>query len=147
MKKLINMIVALGVLATSCSDFLTELPKDEIAPSQFFKNPDHAYNAVNALYRSGLPSLFSGGVYSGSRIMFGTDASGLIHNEYKGHEVHVQHAQQLTMNAVNMSTYLGGIWRDLYLGVSRANNAIKYVPTTPGLAESEANKLLAEARF
>lgn len=147
MKKLITIIVAVGALATSCSDFLTEIPKDEIAPSQFFKNPDHAYNVVNALYRSGLPSLFSGGVYSGSRIMFGPYTSGLIDNEYKGQEVHVQHAQQLTMNAVNMSSYLGGIWRDLYLGISRANNAIKYVPTTPGLAEVEANKLLAEARF
>src|SRR5690606_37222524 len=147
MKKLITIIVAIGALATSCSDFLTEIPKDEIAPSQFFKNPDHAYNAVNALYRSGLPSLFSGGVYSGSRIMLGPYTSGLIDNEYKGQEVHVQYAQQLTMNPVNRSTYLGGIWRDLYVGISRANNAIKYVPTTPGLVEDESHKLQAEARF
>lgn len=147
MKKLITLIVALGTMATSCSDFLTEVPKDEIAPSQFFKNPDHAYNAVNALYRSGLPALFSGGVYSGSRIMFGPYTSGLVDNEYKGQEVHVQHAQQLTMNAINMSNYLGGVWRDLYQGISRANNAIKYIPTTPGLSETEANKLSAEARL
>ncbi|PPL00430.1 RagB/SusD family nutrient uptake outer membrane protein [Parapedobacter indicus] len=147
MKKLITIIATAGILATSCSDFLTEIPKDEIAPSQFFKNSDHAYNAVNALYRSGLPSLFSGGVYSGSRIMFGAYTSGLVDNEYKGQEVHVQHAQQLTLNPVNMSSYLGGIWRDLYLGISRANNAVKYIPTTPGLPETEANKLLAEARF
>lgn len=147
MKKLITIIATAGVLATSCSDFLTEVPKDEIAPSQFFKNSDHAYNAVNALYRSGLPALFSGGVYSGSRIMLGPYTSGLIDNEYKGQEVHVQHAQQLTMNAVNMSSYLGGVWRDLYLGISRANNAIKYIPETPGLSETEASKLLAEARF
>src|SRR5690606_27538429 len=144
---LITIIVAVGALATSCSDFLTEIPKDEIAPSQFFKNPDHAYNAVNALYRSGLPPLFSGGVYSGSRIMFGPYTSELIDNEYKGQEVHVQLAQEVTMNAVNMSSYLGGIWRDLYLGISRASKAIKYVPTTAGLSEAEANMLLAEARF
>ncbi|MFC3199150.1 RagB/SusD family nutrient uptake outer membrane protein [Parapedobacter deserti] len=147
MKKLVTIIVTAGVLFTSCSDFLTEIPKDEIAPSQFFKNPDHAYNAVNALYRSGLPSLFGGGVYSGSRIMLGPYTSGLVDNEYKGQEVHVQHVQQLTLNPVNMSSYLGGIWRDIYLGISRANNAIKYIPTTPGLPESEANKLMAEARF
>ena len=147
MKKLFTILVALGTFATSCSDFLTEVPKDEIAPNQFFKNPDHAYNAVNALYRSGVPSLFSGGVYSGSRIMLGPYTSGLVDNEYKGQEVHVQHTQQLTMNAVNMSTYLGGIWRDLYLGISRANNAIKYIPETPGLSEAEGSRLLAEARF
>src|SRR5690606_41733953 len=81
MKKLITIIATAGILATSCSDFLTEIPKDEIAPSQFFKNSDHAYNAVNALYRSGLPSLFSGGVSSGSRIMFGAYTSGFLCNE------------------------------------------------------------------
>src|SRR5690606_23452679 len=120
---------------------------DLIAPSQFFQNPDHAFNAVNALYRSGMPSLFGGGVYSGSRIMVGAYTSGLFDNEYKGQEVHVQHTQQLTMNPVNMSSFLGGIWRDLYLGISRANNAIKYIPETPGLSSADANTLLAEARF
>ena len=147
MKKLIAIIVTAGVLATSCSEFLTEEPKDEIAPSQFFKNSEHAYNAVNALYRSGAPSLFGASVYAGSRLMFGPYMSGLVDNDYKGQEVHVQHAQELTLNSVNMSGYLGGFWRDMYLGISRANNAIKYIPTTPGLPESEANKLLAEARF
>ncbi|SKB29043.1 Starch-binding associating with outer membrane [Parapedobacter luteus] len=147
MKKLIAIIFSTGMLATSCSDFLQEVPKDEISPSQFFQNPDHAYNSVNALYRSGTPALFGGGVYSGTRLMFGPYVSGFVDNDYKGQEVHVQHAQQLTMNGVNLSTYFGGIWADLYLGISRANTAIKYIPTTPGLSESEANKLMAEARF
>src|SRR5690606_26219260 len=147
MKKLIAIIITAGVLATSCSEFLTEEPKDEIAPNQFFKNPEHAYNSVNALYRSGAPSLFGASVYAGSRLMFGPYMSGLVDNDYKGQEVHVQHAQELTLNGVNMSGYLGGFWRDMYLGISRANNAIKYIPTTPGLPESKANKLLAEARF
>lgn len=146
MKKLIAMIFSAGVLATSCSDFLKEVPKDEISAGQFFTNPDHAYNAVNALYRSGVPSLFSGGVYSGSRIMFGPYTSGLVDNEYKGQEIHVQHAQQLTLNGINLSNYLGGIYRDLYLGISRANNAIKYIPTTPGLSEAEGGRLMGEAR-
>lgn len=146
MKKLIAMIFSVGVLATSCTDFLKEVPKNEMSSGQFFANPNHAYNAVNALYRSGVPALFSGGVYSGTRIMFGPYSSGFIDNEYKGQEVHVQHAQQLTLNGVNLSGYLGGIYRDLYLGISRANNAIKYIPVTPGLSESEAGKLQAEAR-
>lgn len=147
MKKFIAIILTAGLLATSCSEFLTEVPKDEIAPNQFFKNPDHAYNSVNALYRSGVSSLFGASVYAGSRLMFGPYMSGLVDNDYKGQEIHVQHAQQLTLNSVNMSGYLGGFWRDMYLGISRANNAIKYIPATPGLVEAEANKLLAESRF
>lgn len=141
------MIFTAGVLATSCSDFLKEVPKDEIASGQFFANRDHAYNAVNALYRSGAPSLFGGGVYSGSRVMFGPYVSGFVDNDYKGQEIHVQHGQQLTFNAVNLSAYLSGFYRDMYLGISRANNAIKYIPVTPGLSEAEADKLMAEARF
>ncbi|MGK6352062.1 RagB/SusD family nutrient uptake outer membrane protein [Parapedobacter sp. DT-150] len=147
MKKFIAIIFSAGMLATSCSEFLTEVPKDEIAPDQFFQNPEHAYNSVNALYRSGVPSLFGASVYGGSRLMFGPYLSGLVDNDYKGQEIHVQHAQQLTLNSVNMSGYLGGFWRDMYLGISRANNAIKYIPTTPGLPEADANRLLAEARF
>lgn len=147
MKKLVAIMISAGLLATSCSDFLKEIPKDEISSSQFFANPDHAWNAVNALYRSGAPSLLGTGVYSGSRAMFGPYISGFVDNDYKGQEIHVQHAQQLTFTGLNLSTYLGGFYRDLYLGISRANNAIKYIPTTPGLQESDANLLLAEARL
>jgi len=146
MKKLIAIFITAGLLATSCSDFLREVPKDEISSGQFFANPEHAWNAVNALYRSGAPSLLGTGVYSGSRVMFGPYISGFVDNDYKGQEIHVQHAQQLTFNGLNLSTYLGGFYRDLYLGIARANNAIKYIPTTPGLEEADANRLLAEAR-
>lgn len=146
MKRLIAIFISAGLLATSCSDFLREVPKDEISSGQFFANPDHAMNAVNALYRSGAPSLLGTGVYSGSRAMFGPYISGFVDNDYKGQEIHVQHAQQLTFDGMNLSAYLGGFYRDLYLGIARANNAIKYIPTTPGLEEADANRLLAEAR-
>lgn len=147
MKKFKILISSACLLSASCTGFLKEVPKDEMTPSQYFQNPTHAYNAVHSLYRNGVLSLFNTGVYSGSRVMFGPYISGFVDNDYKGQEVHVQHAQQLTLNAVNLSAYLGGFWRDMYLGISRANNAIKYIPNTPGLSEAEANKLLAEARF
>lgn len=148
MKK-INIIILLSCLFTfSCSDFLEENPRDEMSSDQFFSEPSHAYNAVNSLYRNGAPEMFSeGGVYSGKRAMIGEYMSGFFDNEYKGQEVHVQHTQQLTLDGNNMAGYLGGIWDDLYIGISRANNAIKYIPETPGLAEAEANQLTAEARF
>ncbi|WP_371415964.1 RagB/SusD family nutrient uptake outer membrane protein [Pontibacter sp. SGAir0037] len=102
---------------------------------------------MNSLYRTGAPQLFDGGVYSGAEAMLGNYMSGFFDNEYKGQEVHVQHAQQLTLNGNNLNGYLGGIWDDLYRGISRANNAIKYIPATPGLTDTERSRLEAEARF
>lgn len=132
----------------SCQDFLKEEPKSEMSIEQFFSAPSHAQNAVNALYRGGAPGMYiEGGLYSGTRAMLGQYMSGFFDNEYKGQEPHIQHAQQLTLNGSNLDDYLAGIWGDLYVAIARANNAIKYIPDTPGLGESEATRLSAEARF
>ena len=146
MKKL---IIILNILAlSSCSDFLKEEPKDEMSSEQFFSVPEHAYAAVNSLYRNGVPQVYSSAAsYGGARAMLGQYMSGFFDNEYKGQEPHVQNSMQLTLNGTNMATYLGNTWADVYRGISRANNAIKYIPETPGLSESEKNSLLAEARF
>lgn len=137
-----------GTLFYSCDDFLEEAPRDEISLNQFFTEPAHAENAVNALYRVGAPQMYSsGGVYSGKRGMYGPYLSGFFDNEYKGQEPYIQFAQQLTLNGTNIDGFSNGIWSDLYLAIARANNAIKYIPETPGLSDNDANRLMAEARF
>ncbi|MGV3505083.1 MAG: RagB/SusD family nutrient uptake outer membrane protein [Adhaeribacter sp.] len=147
MKKIALIFLLTGWCCFSCKDFLDEEPRDELSAEQDFGEPAHAFNAVNSLYRNGAPQLFDGAVYSGSEAMIGQYMTGLFDNEYKGQEVHVQHTQQLTLNGQNLSGYLGGIWDDLYRGIARANNAIKYIPATPGLTEAESRQLGAEARF
>src|SRR5690554_48859 len=146
MKKL---LIILNILAlSSCSDFLKEEPRDEMSSDQFFSVPEHAHAAVNSLYRNGVPQVYtSAASYGGARAMLGQYMSGFFDNEYKGQEPHVQNSMQLTLNGTNMATYLGNTWADVYRGISRANNAIKYIPETPGLSESAKNNLLAEARF
>lgn len=147
MKKITYLLIA-GLLSTaSCEEFLEEVPKDEMASNQFFTAPSHAYNAVNSLYRNGAPQMYGTGTYQGSRSMLGDYMTGYFDNEYKGQEPHIQNAQQLTISPVNLSDYLGGIWGDLYRGIARANNAIEYIPDTPGLSVEEANQLTAEASF
>ncbi|MDF9796610.1 hypothetical protein OKW21_001873 [Catalinimonas alkaloidigena] len=142
------MLMVAGTLFYSCDDFLEEAPRDEISLNQFFTEPAHAENAVNALYRVGAPQMYSdGGVYSGKRGMYGPYLSGFFDNEYKGQEPYIQFAQQLTLNGTNIDGFSNGIWSDLYLAIARANNAIRYIPETPGLADADANRLMAEARF
>ncbi|MCM4167289.1 SusD-like protein P2 [Arenibacter antarcticus] len=141
------LLLLVVVCFSACSDFLEEEPLSELASDQFFKEPDQAYSAVNALYRTGAPNMTDGGVYSGMPLMLGAYMSGFFSNEYAGQELHVSNAQQLTLNGDNIGDYLQGRWRELYLGISRANNAIKYIPETPGLSDEERNQLTAEAKF
>lgn len=146
MKKLMIILFALGILA-SCDDFLAENPRSEMSVDQFFSYPSHAYNAVNVLYRTGAPTFYSTGVYAGSRVMLGGYMTGLFDNEYKGQEVHVQHAQNLTLNGINLAGYFDGAWDPCYLAISRANLAIQNIAQTPDLTQDEINQLEAEARF
>ncbi|MEN7548488.1 RagB/SusD family nutrient uptake outer membrane protein [Rapidithrix thailandica] len=148
--KYLNILMVISLLLTgaSCSDFLEEKPRDEISLDQFFTEPGHAENAVNSLYRNGAPNMYlDGGVYNGKKVMLTQYLSGFFDNEYKGQEPHIQHAQQLTLNGSNLDDYMAGIWSSLYTGIARANNAIKYIPTTPGLTEAQSNRLLGEAKF
>lgn len=146
MKKILAILIVLGVF-TSCDKFLAEEPRSEMSVDQFFSYPSHAFNAVNILYRSGAPTFYSAGVYGGSRAMLGGYMSGLFDNEYKGQEVHVQHAQNLTLNGTNLGGYFDGAWDACYLAISRANLAVTNIPATPGLEEKEIKQLMAEARF
>jgi starch-binding outer membrane protein, SusD/RagB family len=149
MKPIIFCLIIATVFFSSCKKFLDEVPKDEISGSQYFAQPEHATNAVNGLYRTGAPQLYDGAGthYSGAKMFFGPYLTGYIDNEFKGQEVHVQHAQNMTFNATNLSTYFQDIWSILYRGIARANNAIKYIPTTPGLSDTQRNQLLGESRF
>ncbi|PIF00032.1 MAG: RagB/SusD family nutrient uptake outer membrane protein [Maribacter sp.] len=143
----ILVVITVAFLGSSCSDFLDEEPRSELSSSQFFKEADQARSAVNSLYRTGAPSMTNGGVYSGVPTMLGAYMSGFFSNEYAGQELHVINTQQLTLNGDNIGGYLQDRWGDLYRGISRANNAIKYIPETPGLADTERNQLMAEAKF
>lgn len=149
MKPTIICLLLVMMLGTSCKKFLDEVPKDEISNGQYFTKPQHAENAVNALYRTGAPQLYESnlGSYSGSRMMFGPYMSGYIDNEFKGQEIHVQYAQNMTLNGTNLSSYLQAMWSSMYNGIARANNAIKYIPKPPGLSDQRSKQLLAEAKF
>jgi hypothetical protein len=150
MKYLRNLfaLLLLVALSYSCSDFLDEAPRDEISLNQFFTEPAHAENSVNALYRDGAPAMWmNGGVYSGRQAMYGPYLSGFFDNEYKGQEPFIQFAQQLNLNSINSDGFLNGMWSQMYREIGRANNAIKYIPTTPGLTEEQTDRLLGEAYF
>ncbi|MDR2389751.1 MAG: RagB/SusD family nutrient uptake outer membrane protein [Tannerellaceae bacterium] len=151
MKKIIFGLISTGLLAfstTSCEDFLEESPKSNMSTEQNFASPAHAENAVNGLYRKGVPMFYAdGGVYMPQRATHGGFLSGFFDNEYKGQEVLCDYSQKLSITSGNISTFLDGVWDEAYGAVSRANTAIKYIPETPELSEGDKNRLLGEAKF
>ena len=149
MKKIIFgliLVVTLGLV--SCTDFLEEEPKSEMSTDQNFSAPSHAKSAVNALYRDGAPSFYAnGGVYMPQTATEGGFLSGFFDNEYKGQEVICDYSQKLSITSKNIAGSMDGVWDGAYDAISRANTAIKYIPTTPDLDESDATTLIAEAKF
>lgn len=146
MKKLILVFIGFLVLG-SCDDFLEEKPKIEKSLDQFFQSPEEARSIINTLYRSGAANFYNTGGFRGSVVMMGGYISGLFDNEAKGERIEPLRAQELTFNAENMSEYLDQWWSSAYNAISTANTAIKNIPETERLSESETQQLLAEARF
>lgn len=147
MKKLILVVIGILVMI-SCDDFLVESPKTEKSLNQFFSSPEEARSMVNTLYRDGATEPFyNTGGFRGSVAMMGGYISGLFDNEAKGERIEPLRAQELTFTPVNMAEYLDDWWASAYNAISTANTAIQNIPETQGLNESEANQLLAEARF
>lgn len=150
MKRIFYSILFCSLLLSlnSCDDFLTENPKSSIGAGQFFATKADAISAVNNLYRNGFPSLYNAGsAYMGPTVMYGGYMSGLFDNQYKGQERFVQDCQNLNVDPTADNSYLLSPWQNCYIAIARANNAIKYIPKTPGLTESETNQYMAEAKF
>lgn len=150
MKKITIGIVCASLLATTtaCSDFLEEKPKTEMSISQYYKAPEHAQAAVNKLYSSGVPEFVdASSAHNAPKASYGAYLSGFYDNEFKGMNVIVQHSQALSISALNISIEMDNIWDGCYTAIARTNTAIKYIPETPLLDESEMNILLGQAKF
>ncbi|MBL4559601.1 MAG: RagB/SusD family nutrient uptake outer membrane protein [Labilibaculum sp.] len=155
MKKIIKNIKSLllfGVMVmigTSCSDFLVENPKSDISLISYFTDKEHAYTAVNRLYRDGPYDIYNGygSAYSGSIGMVYDHLSGFYNNEYKGQELYVIAAQNLDVDASQLNDVANSIWSSQYYEISNANTAIKGIPEVPELNDDEKNYQIAQAKF
>lgn len=141
-----NLLFVVLLVNASCSDFLMESPKNQIAVSQYFNSEDDAYSIVNGIYRVGVPTFYNGS-FAGSNMMMGGYMSGYFDNERRGERPGPQEAVDLSISPDNLSEYLSDWWSQCYDAISRANIAIKYLPTIEDLSSSKSDNLIAEARF
>lgn len=141
-------ILLFFIVFAGCSDFLKEDPRNQTSADDFFKSGQDAWNSVNALYRSGVPTFFNAGIYNGSAFSRPGYLSGLFDNGYSGQELFVGNALNLKLDGSANNSELNSMWASAYDAIARrANFAINNIPSCPGLNDSERKQLLAEAKF
>jgi starch-binding outer membrane protein, SusD/RagB family len=147
MKKILNTVIPVVLVLTvfSCNEFLEETPKNQVAVDQFFNEPDDVRGVVNSLYGIGVLARYVSGDFQ-INAMLGGYMSGLFENERTERPGPFE-ANNLTLGPDNLDEYLFFYWRDAYDAISKANVALKYIPDVEALSQSEANRLLAEAKF
>lgn len=137
MKKSIIFIIfaaALVVLA-GCNKQLNQQPISDLSSALFWKTPDDAALGNAAIY-DGLQKAFSS---NGSFTEWGDARSDNF--TYGGTGVN---QINVSLNGLN-STTGSASWDNLYLTISRANFAIKYLPGIKDLNETDKNNYLAQA--
>ena len=149
MKTIINILcIGLLIVVTSCNAFLDQQPKSQMTLQTYFATTAQGQSVVNQLYRDGFPGLYdAGSAYAGPTIMMGGYLSGIFDNQYKGQEQIVLDCQKLLLDPLRDEDDLEGIWQNCYTAINRANTAIKYVPTIPGITDQDKNSLVAQAKF
>ncbi len=147
MKKILLIVtsVIFILIISSCEKFLEENPKNQISVNQYFNTPDDVKSVVNSLYGRAAMNRYISGDFQ-INIMLGGYMSGLFENERTERPGPFE-ANHLTLDPNNMADYMFSYWRDGYDAISKANTAIKYISGVESLSQSEANKLLAEAKF
>ena len=132
MKNLIYIgILSLGLLSTSCENFLDRQPKSDISVESYWQTVQDL-KTWNAGMYDGLQATLKTGWFDWGELRGGTYAprgtgwdTNLLYNG-------------LTSSSGSSS------WKNLYATIYRANAAIKYIPESPVL-ETEANPYLAQA--
>jgi len=125
--------------ANSCDNQLTITDPNRLSTGDFYTNEDQAVAAVDAIYNT----LIIDGMYQRITPTIG---------DGRGDEIYSRggfSAWELPANFIAPSTelFMQFAWRDHYVMVSRANQALEHVPDVPNLDAGIRDRLLGQAYF
>jgi len=134
-------LLLLSIIAISCEDYLKEDPPTFISTTNFYKTASDARTACDGIYEN-----FSDGSSNSTYGRFwpvidlGTDdvtsrTQGNLYNDFLTH----------TVSSTNSWFENFGQFSNFWIGISRANNVIAYVPQIE-MDEDEKNSIIGEAR-
>src|SRR6476660_1426849 len=138
MKKIVFFLVVLSMISNiSCKKFLDTKPKDFAVPEQYYSTESQLNDALSGVYNS-LTNIGTYGLYLSLFLQHGSDEA-----YYKSNTT--------TLNAMAYDftpadSYVEGTWRDLYIGINRANYLLANVQK-PAMDEVKRNAIRGEALF
>ena len=136
MRRLIYIVVVLfSLLIAGCNKQLDQQPISDLSSALFWKTAEHAQLGNAAIY-DGIQKTFSS---NGSFTEWGDARSDNFTYGGTG-----ENQINIVLNGLN-STTGSASWNNLYLTISRANFAIKYLPGIAELSELQRNNYLAQA--
>jgi hypothetical protein len=140
--------VMVGLSASCSKDFLTEVPRDFVAPDNFYKNADDATAAVSAVYGSfiNLNSPLTSSQYMGRNLWMVLEYP----TEVVTSRLSAANERSLVDNYhpqfTSAHAYMQGIWEAAYAGINRANAAIARIPAVP-MNATRRDQLVAESKY
>lgn len=141
MKKIYILLMTSFFLFSCSNEFLTTSPDHENTEGNFFKNKAHFEQALNGTYRT-LHNIVNRSAY-----IMGEMRSDNTHYTYYSADRgrYLIFREDIANFLVDeQNEIVGDIWRDLYLGVSRANTILDRIET---INFDGKNQIIAEARF
>lgn len=140
--------LALSAGMTSCESFLVEKPYSFVSGENFYTSETNAelgltgvYNTLNAgsFQNQGNQPLWGRGIHY--LLMHGDEVVGNLP------VISAANHKDIASMAYNSeSTFISDAWFALYVGINRANNIIKYVPSIE-MDSLRRSQIVAEARF
>src|SRR6476619_1902918 len=132
---LIIITIFSAMLMSGCKKQLDQQPISDLSDALFWKTAEHAQLGNAAIY-DGIQKTFSG---NGSFTEWGDARSDNFTYGGTG-----ENQINVVLNGLNATT-ASASWNNLYLTISRANLAIKYLPGIAELSEVQRNNYLAQA--
>lgn len=138
MKKSIVLLIAITLLAgTSCKKFLATKPQDFSSPEQYYSTEKELNEALAGVYTS-LTTTSTYGLYLSLFLAHGSDEA-----FYKNT---TSAANAMAYDHNTADTYVDQAWRDLYIGINRANYLLANIHK-PQMDEGARNVIKGETLF
>ena len=132
--KTFALAIFVVVLSACQSDLMDLSPYNQVSSANMWANENLADKGVLGVYSALRSECCGNYLYNYEQFSASCTPRNGIHALLKG-------------NATASNGTFTNSWKNLYEGVSRANDAIAHLPEVPGLADAKKARLIAESKF